>query len=81
MHAALSLASQCVLAFHGKVLKHSGEGTTQGDLVAGPYSAVCWHPQLRELDRVVSSLGGAARAVCIDLVAVGPPDIVLCDRR
>ena len=63
------------------LMEKRGEGATQGDHETGAYFAVGWHPQLRELDRVVSSLGGAARAVCNDLVAVGPPDIVFCDRR
>ena len=60
----------------GKVWGRAADGATQGDPEAGGYFGVGWHPQLRELDRVVSAVGGASRAGCDDLCVVGPPDVV-----
>ena len=71
-HAALSLAPYGELESKGTVWGQSQDGTTQGDPEAGAYFAVGWHPQLRQLDSVVSAVGGAARAGCDDLVVVGP---------
>jgi hypothetical protein len=75
-HVALSLAPAGALESGGKVWGQAEDGTTQGDPEAGGYFGVGWHPQLRQLDRVVSAAGGAARAGCDDLCAVGPPDVV-----
>ena len=52
------------------------EGATQGDPEAGTYFCVAWHPELRELDRELARVGGAARAGMDDLFAVGPAEIV-----
>ena len=59
-HAALSLAPYGELESKGTVWGQSQDGTTQGDPEAGAYFAVGWHPQLRQLDSVVSAVGGAA---------------------
>ena len=74
--SALSLTSAGPLESGGEVWGIATDGTTQGDPEAGGYFSVGWHPQLRELDRIVSAVGGAARAGCDDLCVAGPPDIV-----
>ena len=75
-HAALSLASANALESGGKVRGQAKEGATQGDPEAGTYFCVAWHPQIRELDREVSLVGGAARAGMDDLFVVGPAEVV-----
>ena len=75
-HAALSLAPAGPLESNGKVWGEAADGATQGDPEAGGYFSVGWHPQLRELDRIVSVVGGAARAGCDDLCVAGPPEVV-----
>ena len=75
-HAALSLASSNALESGGKVWGQAKEGATQGDPEAGTYFCVAWHPQIRELDRIVSMVGGAARAGMDDLFVVGPAETV-----
>ena len=75
-HAALSLASSNALESGGKVWGHAEEGATQGDPEAGTFFCAAWHPQIRELDRVISLSGGAARAGMDDLFVVGPAEIV-----
>ena len=75
-HAALSLASENALESGGKVWGQAKEGATQGDPEAGTYFCVAWHPQIRDLDREVSVVGGAARACMDDLFVVGPPSVV-----
>ena len=75
-HAALSLASSNALESGGKVWGQAKEGATQGDPEAGTYFCVAWHPQIRELDRIISVTGGAARAGMDDLFVVGPATVV-----
>ena len=75
-HAALSLASPNALESGGKVWGQAEEGATQGDPEAGTFFCAAWHPQIRELDRVIAQAGGAARAGMDDLFVVGPADIV-----
>ena len=75
-HAALSLASANALESGGKVWGQAKEGATQGDPEAGTYFCVAWHSQIRELDGVVSQVGGAARAGMDDLYVVGPAETV-----
>ena len=75
-HAALSLASSNALESGGEVWGQASEGTTQGNPEAGTYFFVAWHPQVRELDRVLAEAGGAAPLGMDDLFAIGPPDVV-----
>ena len=75
-HAALSLAPEGALEHKGKVWGHAKDGVIQGASPSGGYFAVGWHPQLRELDQVASSAGGAAKAGCDDLGVAGPPEVV-----
>ena len=75
-HAALSLASPNALESGGKVWGQAREGATQGDPEAGTYFCAAWHPQIRELDREIAMVGGAARAGMDDLFVVGPAEII-----
>ena len=75
-HAALSLASSNALESGGEVWGQAREGTTQGNPEAGAYFCVAWHPQVKELDRVLAEAGGAAPLGLDDLFAIGPPDVV-----
>ena len=71
-HAALSLASSNSLESGGKVWGQAPEGATQGDPEAGTYFCAAWHPYIRDLDREIAQVGGAARAGMDDLFVVGP---------
>ena len=55
---------------------HAEEGATQGDPEAGTFFCAAWHPQICELDRLISLSGGAARAGMDDLFVVGPAEVV-----
>ena len=74
--AALSLAPEGALENKGKVWGQAKDGVIQGASPSGGYFALGWHPQLKQLDRVVSAAGGASKAGCDDLGVCGPPDVV-----
>ena len=57
-HAALSLAPPGDLESGGKVWGVAAKGATQGDPEAGQYFCLGWHPQVRELDSIVSAQEG-----------------------
>jgi hypothetical protein len=85
LHAALTLASPNSLESGGTVGGQAKEGGTQGNPEAGSWFCVAWHHQIRELDRELSVVGGAAKAEMDDLFALGQEEVssryVSCNLR
>ena len=75
--AATILAPVCALEAGGKTWGWAAEGLVQGDTSSGDFFTIALQPDLVALDMACRQGGGLARAGHDDVVAQGPPAVVI----